>query len=126
MFFYAGAVKASASQEFAFALLPFTFIPSGWTYPLAIALAWSEVLTAILLLLPRFYKIGALVVTFLCLVFISVLAWALLNGIIVSCNCFGGDEAPSATKMLFAIGRDILLLLSAIFLILPNRIRKNT
>jgi uncharacterized membrane protein YphA (DoxX/SURF4 family) len=125
LFFYAGAVKAGASQEFAIALLPFTFVPPEWTIPLALALACMEILAAILLLLPRAFPLGAALVCALCLLFIAVLSWALWNGIIVSCGCFGGDESPSAWKMFLAIGRDIILLGAATILLLP-RIGKNT
>lgn len=126
VFFYAGAVKASASQEFAMALLPFTFVPQHWTIPLALALAWTEILVAILLLLPRVFPLGAVVAGALCLLFISVLSWALWNGIIVSCGCFGADDSPSAWKMLLAIGRDIFLLGAAAGIVVLPRIGKNT
>jgi uncharacterized membrane protein YphA (DoxX/SURF4 family) len=59
VFFYAGAVKAGASQQFAVALLPFTFVPPDWTLPLAHSLACTEILAAILLLMPRFVDVGA-------------------------------------------------------------------
>lgn len=126
VFFYAGAVKAGASQEFAIALLPFTFVPPEWTLPLALALAWVEILAAILLLLPRIFPIGAGMICALCLLFICVLSWALWNGIIVSCGCFGPDDSPSAWKMLLAIGRDILLLAGAASILLLARVGKNT
>ena len=126
VFFYAGAVKASASQEFAMALLPFTFVPTQWTMPLALALAWTEILAAILLVLPRVFPLGAALVGALCLLFIGVLSWALWNGIIVSCGCFGADDSPSAWKMLLAIGRDILLLGAAAGILVLPRIEKNT
>lgn len=126
VFFYAGAVKASASQEFAMALLPFTFVPPQWTMPLALALAWTEILAAILLVLPRVFPLGAALVGALCLLFIGVLSWALWNGIIVSCGCFGADDSPSAWKMLLAIGRDIVLLGAAAGVFVLPRIGKNT
>jgi uncharacterized membrane protein YphA (DoxX/SURF4 family) len=126
VFFYAGAVKAGASQEFAMALLPFTFVPPQWTMTLALALAWTEILAAILLLLPRIFPLGAALIGALCLLFIGVLSWALWNGIIVSCGCFGVDDSPSAWKMLLAIGRDIVLLGAAAAIVFLPRIGKNT
>ncbi|NDG70371.1 MAG: DoxX family membrane protein [Proteobacteria bacterium] len=126
LFFYAGVVKAGASQEFAIALLPFTLVPPEWTMPLALSLAWIEILAAILLLLPRIFPLGAALVCALCVLFISVLSWALWNGIVVSCGCFGADNSPSAWKMLLAIGRDILLLAAASAILVLPRIGKNT
>ncbi len=124
-FLYAGIIKASASQAFAIALLPFTFIDSTWTGPLAMGLAWMEILAGVLVLAPRIYEAGAAMIAGLCLVFIAVLSWALWNGYIVSCGCFGEDMAPSAAKMLLAIGRDILLLVAAVAIMMIPRLRKN-
>ncbi len=124
-FLYAGIIKASASQAFAVALLPFTFIDTMWTRPLATGLAWMEILAGVLVLAPRIYEAGATVIAGLCLVFIAVLSWALWNGYIVSCGCFGEDVAPSAAKMFLAIGRDILLFAAAVAIIALPRLRKN-
>ena len=124
-FLYAGIIKASASQAFAIALLPFTFIDSMWTGPLAIGLAWMEILAGVLVLAPRIYEAGAAMIAGLCLVFIAVLSWALWNGYIVSCGCFGEDMAPSAAKMLLTIGRDILLFAAAVAIVMIPRLRKN-
>ncbi len=124
-FLYAGIIKASASQAFAIALLPFTFIDSMWTGPLAIGLAWMEILAGVLVLAPRIYEAGAAMIAGLCLVFIAVLSWALWNGYIVSCGCFREDMAPSAAKMLLAIGRDILLFAGAVAIMVIPRLRKN-
>lgn len=126
IFFYAGAIKAGASQSFAIALLPFTFVPPGWTLPLALTLAWLEILAAILLLMPRIFPLGAALVCALCVLFSVVLSWALWNGIIVNCGCFGADDSPSAWKMWLAIGRDIFFLAAAAAILLLPRIGKNT
>ena len=124
-FLYAGIVKASASQAFAIALLPFTFIDTTWTGPLAMGLAWMEILAGVLVLTPKIHEAGAAMIAGLCAVFIAVLSWALWNGYIVSCGCFGEDMAPSVGKMLLAIGRDILLLAAAVAIIALPRLRKN-
>jgi hypothetical protein len=124
-FLYAGIVKASASQAFAIALLPFTFIDTTWTGPLAMGLAWMEILVGVLVLAPRIYEAGAAMIAGLCAVFIVVLSWALWNGYIVSCGCFGEDVAPSAGKMLLAIGRDILIFAAAVAIMMIPRLSKS-
>lgn len=106
IFLHAGIVKASASEEFALALVPFTIIPEAWTGLFAVTLAWTEVAAGILILLPRVNRAGSALILFLVLLFAGVLGWALANGIIVSCGCFGEDTPPSARAMLVAIIRD--------------------
>jgi uncharacterized membrane protein YphA (DoxX/SURF4 family) len=125
IFLYAGLVKAGAGQAFAVALIPFTFIPIGWTGPLAYMLAGIEILAGLLILLPRIYEAGAALMTGLCIVFIGVLTWALMNGVIVSCGCFGEDEVPSAARMLAAIGRDVLIFAAAVAVIAMPRFARS-
>jgi uncharacterized membrane protein YphA (DoxX/SURF4 family) len=113
LFLYAGLIKAGASEEFALALIPFTFVPGGWGSYLAVGLAVTEILAGVLILLPRVYPLGALLILGLCAVFIVALTWALANGIIVDCACFGRDEAPSAEKMVMAVVRDVVIVMAA-------------
>lgn len=126
IFLYAGLIKAGSSHEFALALLPFTFVPPEWSMPIALALAFTELLAGVLLLMPRVYPIGAGLVCTLCVLFIGVLTWALANGIVVDCGCFGKESEPSKWKMLFAVGRDIMILTAATALFLMSRIGKKT
>ena len=107
IFLYAGIIKASASEAFALALVPFTILPESWIPTFAVALAWTEVAAGLLILLPRVHRLGSALILLLALGFIGVLAWALSNGIIVSCGCFGSDETPSAAAMRLAILRDV-------------------
>jgi len=109
VFLYSGLIKASASAQFAIALTPFTLIPQTWLGPLSILLPLFEIAGGALILAPRTKRIGAGLIFGLCLVFVTVLGWALANGIIVSCSCFGQDEQPSAAKMTLALVRDVLL-----------------
>jgi uncharacterized membrane protein YphA (DoxX/SURF4 family) len=113
IFLYAGLIKASDSQQFALALVPFTFLPVDATGFLAVFIAWSEVVAGVLILLPRIYLLGAAMIAALCVVFIGVLSWALWNGIVIPCPCFGGDAPPSASAMVGVIMRDVVLLLAA-------------
>jgi uncharacterized membrane protein YphA (DoxX/SURF4 family) len=106
-FLFAGAIKASASEEFALALVPFSILPEAWTGTFAMALAITEIAAGLLILLPRVHRIGSAAILLLAILFIGVLTWALSNGLIVSCGCFGGDETPSASAMQLAILRDI-------------------
>jgi putative oxidoreductase len=109
VFLYSGLVKASSSAQFAIALVPFTFLPTTWLRPVAVLLPLCEMVAGVLVLTPRTSRVGAGLIFVMCAAFATVLGWALANGIIVSCSCFGGDETPSATKMVIAMGRDLFL-----------------
>jgi hypothetical protein len=55
------------------------------------------------------------------IIFGIVLGWALANGIIVSCSCFGEDDGPSAVKMVIALVRDLVLAGVALSLLVLDR-----
>jgi hypothetical protein len=55
-----------------------------------------------------------------------VLSWALANGIIVSCSCFGQDDQPSAMKMMLALGRDLFLAGLALVVILERELARRS
>jgi uncharacterized membrane protein YphA (DoxX/SURF4 family) len=114
-FLFAGAIKAGASEEFALALVPFSILPESWAGPFAVALAWTEIAAGLLVFLPRVHRLGSALILCLALLFIGVLTWALSNGLIVSCGCFGGDEPPSAAAMQTAILRDVGIAAAAAF-----------
>lgn len=123
IFLYSGLIKAGAGREFANSLAPFTILPEAWQNPFAVGLMWTETAAGLLVLLPLTRKIGATVILGLCLLFISVLSWALANGIIVDCACFGPEGSPSAAKMIAAIVRDVFLAALALMVIItaPGR-----
>jgi len=121
IFLYAGIIKAGASEQFAMALVPFTFFPAAWIGTFAVVLAWTEITAGVLILLPRVHAVGTTLIALLSILFIATLAWALFNGLIVDCACFGADETPSAFKMFAAIARDALLLLLAVATLLLPR-----
>ena len=109
IFFYSGLVKASGSAQFAIALAPFAMVPDTWIHPLSVLLPFVEIAGGALILVPWTKRIGAFLILALCLVFITALSWALANGIIVDCSCFGQEQRPSAAKMTLALLRDIFL-----------------
>ncbi len=120
IFLYSGLIKASSGAQFAIALAPFTFLPQTWIGPLAILLPVGEIAGGLLILTSATKRIGAGVIFGLCILFATVLGWALVNGIIVSCSCFGQDDQPSATKMALALGRDLFLAGLALVIILET------
>ncbi|MEI6339150.1 MAG: MauE/DoxX family redox-associated membrane protein [Verrucomicrobiota bacterium] len=122
-FLYAGIVKASASAQFAVTLAPFTPLPETLLAPLATLLPWLEITAALLILTNPTKKIGASVIVLLCLIFCALIGWALSQGIIVACSCFGHDETPSAFKMKLAIARDIGLTIAALAVFFENAFR---
>ena len=92
---------------------------------MSILLPFAEIAAGILIVMPRTKRLGALLVTGLCLVFITALSWAMANGIVVSCSCFGEDEQPSLAKMTLSLLRDIVLAALALVILFEDRFQAN-
>ncbi len=125
VFLYAGIIKSTASEQFLLALAPFTFLPDALLLPISRWLPLLEVLAGLLLLIPPTHRLGAGIALALLLVFIGALAWALSQGIIVSCSCFGEDDAPSVWKMVVAMIRDLVLAAAALWLVLQENLPRH-
>ena len=126
IFLYSGLIKASASAQFAIALAPFALVPETWIRPLSILLPLSEIAAGLLILVSPTKHIGAGLIFLLCVLFAMVLSWALANGIVVSCSCFGRDDQPSAMKMMLALGRDLCLAGLALVVILERTLARRS
>src|SRR6476620_10196948 len=126
IFLYSGLIKASASAQFAIALAPFTLVPETWIRPLSILLPLSEIAAGLLILVSPTKHIGAGLIFLLCVLFAMGLSWALANGIIVSCSCFGHDDQPSAMKMMLTLGRDLCLAGLALVVILERTLARRS
>ena len=121
VFLYSGLVKSSGSAQFAIALAPFALIPDYWIHPLSVLLPLAEIAGGICVLVPRTKTLGACLLLTLCLIFIAALGWALANGIVVDCSCFGQEQRPSAAKMTLALVRDVFLAMLAIIVLFKDR-----
>jgi uncharacterized membrane protein YphA (DoxX/SURF4 family) len=126
IFLYSGLIKASAIAQFAIALAPFALVPETWIRPLSILLPLSEIAAGLLILVSPTKHIGAGLIFLLCVLFAMVLSWALANGIVVSCSCFGQDDQPSAMKMMLALGRDLCLAGLALVVILERTLARRS
>ncbi|HEY8899838.1 MAG TPA: MauE/DoxX family redox-associated membrane protein [Chthoniobacterales bacterium] len=110
IFFYAGVVKLGTSERFAITVADFSILPPALLHVVVPGLPWLEAFAAVLLVIPRTARLGAGIVAVLLVTFIAALAWALNQGIVVDCGCFGEESQPSTDQMVLAIWRDVALL----------------
>jgi len=113
LFFYAGVVKAGASEAFATTIAGFSLLPPGLIELFAFALPWVEMLAAILILIPVTSRAGADLISCLLGTFILAILWALSQGLVIDCGCFG-EGTPTVAKMLETAFRDVILLVLSV------------
>jgi hypothetical protein len=97
------------------------FNDQKWMWPATIAVIIAEVLVAILLLVPRTVRIGAVCAALLLIGFAGYALYYVyvLNGEPLECGCFGGIIA-SQLGVQTAL-RNLVLLIPAIFVFLGDR-----
>jgi uncharacterized membrane protein YphA (DoxX/SURF4 family) len=112
---YAGFLKATApTAEFAAAIEAYHLFPSFLLTPTAYALPWIEMWVGLFLITGFLMRYAAWSASLLFVLFLAVVASALLRGIdLASCGCFGGEAfSPHYTILI-----DCVLLVFSILLV---------
>lgn len=119
-FIYTGAIKAGKADAFALNIAQYLILPTTWWKPTAIMVSVLELITGIFLLHPITRRWGAILVLFLMAIFLYALGTALYHGLSINCGCMGSREGTSPTALWIAIGRDIVIAITAIFLVVDR------
>jgi hypothetical protein len=113
-FTIAGSVKLSNISEFELALTSYGFIPECLIALIAHTTPVLEIITGILLLLPKNELTGYTLSTILCLCFCISLILGLELGSISHCGCFGSMDLAKASPQTALIRACALLMLSIV------------
>ncbi len=115
VFLYAGSMKAQDVAAFAGQIAQYQLLPYAWNYLVAGILPYLELLCGVLLLVNQRVRPATLVLFVLNLVFIAVLASAVVRGFDIDCGCFN-SAAQHPTTPLSALLRDIGLMVLMILI----------
>ena len=123
LFVWAAWSKLEDPALFAVQVAAYDILPQTVVLLVALVLPPLELLTGCMLVLTKWSREAAFVVTGMLAVFIVALAQAAVRGLDISCGCFAdelADHGPSA--ILVALIRDVVLLVPSIWLLIrPNR-----
>nr|WP_320049710.1 MauE/DoxX family redox-associated membrane protein [uncultured Desulfuromonas sp.] len=90
VFLYAGSQKVLDPLSFAEAIGRYQLVPVWGNLLLASVLPMLEIVVAIALLLPRWWRAASLLSIALNTVFSVALLSAMIRGLSIDCGCFGG------------------------------------
>jgi hypothetical protein len=128
LFLFTAAAKIAVAKAFALnvgeLLSASGFNYERWMWPATIAVIVSEIIIALLLIIPRTVRLGALLSSLLLVGFAGYALYYVyvLNGEPLECGCFGGIIA-SQLGVKTAL-RNLVLLVPAILVMLGYRRRK--
>ena len=121
VFIYAAWSKLQDPALFSDVIKSYKLVPSllaGW---MALVLPPLEMIAGVMLLVSKWSREAALVISGMLVVFIVGLAQAWVRGLEIDCGCFGSSEPGSAPPLWLDIIRDLGLLLASGWLVVrPN------
>lgn len=117
VFAYAAFEKVLHPAAFAIAVRGYKLIPFALSNFFAIAVSWSELFAATMLILGIFTRKAAASIFILLLVFIAAITTVLVRGMVIDCGCFG--EGGSNTTWILLV-RNALLLFGTFLVIRYN------
>ena len=119
-FVFAGCVKMVDVEAFAELVARYGMLPSVLVGPFAHALPVAEVVAGAMLVATRWTRLAAITIAFMLMAFIVALVQAVIQGLDVSCGCFGGLAGGSRMELVLAVARDVLLLVPLLWLVLRS------
>jgi uncharacterized membrane protein YphA (DoxX/SURF4 family) len=117
VFAYAAFEKVTHPASFAIAVRGYKIIPFSLSNFFAIAVSWSELLAAAMLILGILTRKAAATAFLLLIVFMAAIGAVMVRGMVVDCGCFG--EGGAHTSWLLLV-RNALLLFGAFLIIRYN------
>ena len=112
VFIYAGLIKIFEPLVFADNVAQYQLLPPELINLVALSLPVLEVFAGILLLTGKWDRTASTTILLMCGVFAVGLIWAIANGLVIDCGCFGSSE-PSKWSAWWALGRDLLIAAAA-------------
>jgi len=109
VFIFAGAAKLLDPAQFAYSISRYRLVPSPLAVAFALWLPWLELLGGACVFFPRFRRGALAILLTLGVAFLAALVSAWVRHLDIGCGCFGDDAATHA-PLEYAIGRDLLLI----------------
>lgn len=121
IFIYAGMLKLLAPRTFAHAIAQYDLVPEGLLPLIALGLPALEVAAGLGLILEIRGSLS--IITFLLLIFLIILGYAVLQNLDIDCGCFTADELDAQHNVKTAFRRDLLMIGATVFLYRRRRSR---
>jgi putative oxidoreductase len=113
VFIYAGILKIRDPLHFASDINNYQMVPWSIGIRMAFYLPWLEVFCGLALIVHRLFAGAVAITTFLMVIFIGATTWARMQGIDVSCGCFG--SASSNLSLTWHLILDAALLFALVY-----------
>lgn len=118
VFIYAAVPKVLHPGSFAIAVRGYKLIPFAYSNFFAIAVSWSELFAAGMLILGILTRKAAAAILLLLVVFIAAISTVLVRGMVIDCGCFGEGGGTHTSWILLV--RNALMIFGSFLIIRYN------
>lgn len=116
LFMYSAGSKIADPGLFATTVMRYELLPEFAVGLFSLTLPMLELLTGLAFVLTKWTREAALLATGMLVMFLGALAIALARGLEIDCGCFGVSAGGGRRELLLAIGRDLALMVPAVWL----------
>lgn len=117
LFIYSAWGKIADPGLFASMVMRYEMLPEFMVGIFSLTLPMVELLTGLALILTKWLREAAMLVTLLLAMFIVALSVAVIRGLDIDCGCFGVPSIGGRSELLLAIARDFALLAPSVWLL---------
>lgn len=118
-FIYASYDKILHPHQFGIAVRAYQVVPLNLSNFVALAVAWSEMIAGVLLILGAFTRQAAATLALLLIVFVTAILIVMVKGLVIDCGCF--SPTGGSTVGPFLLIRNLLLLLACVLVMCYDR-----
>lgn len=111
-FIYSSFEKVLNPHQFGIAVRAYQIIPMNLSNIFALAIAWTELVAGVLLILGVFTRQAAAAIGLLLVTFIAAIAIVMVKGLVIDCGCF--SPSGGSTVGPFLLVRNLLLLAACV------------
>ncbi|HPS64761.1 MAG TPA: MauE/DoxX family redox-associated membrane protein [Ignavibacteria bacterium] len=121
LFIYAALPKIFDPQAFAKAVGNYEMLPVWLAHLAAMVIPYIEFFAGTFLIIGKFKKEAALIISAMLVAFLIALVSALSRGLNIACGCFSLDNAGSTSDIVLRIIEDVLMLSGALIILIFDR-----
>ena len=107
-------------SEFALSVATYQFLPLSLINITALVMPWAELLAGAMMVLGLRVRAAALLICGMMVIFMIALAWALYQGLDLSCGCFASSSDADPISMLTML-RDAAWLALGVYVLIFDR-----
>lgn len=113
-FVYAAWDKVINPRAFAIAVRGYQIVPVSVSNLFALALAWSEMVAGVLLILGLFTRQAAGAILLMLAMFTAALSTVMIKGLVIDCGCFQSEGGSRVGPLLLV--RNVLLIAACVWI----------